>query len=115
MGVTGVQTCALPIFGLGLAICRRLVELMGGQIDGRSEPGQGSEFWFTATFGAVPTAQPIAAPERKNADGLRALVVDDNPTARDVFGTMLEALRFDVLLAESAEQALAAMSDAAQP
>ena len=98
--------------GLGLAICRRLVELMGGEIDGRSEPGQGSEFWFTAKFGMAQAAQPRAVTERKPADGLRALVVDDNPTARDVFGTMLEALRFDVTLAESAEQALLAMSNA---
>jgi two-component system sensor histidine kinase/response regulator len=94
--------------GLGLAICRRLVELMGGEIDGRSELGRGSEFWFTARFGLAP-AQAAATPTAVPAEGLRALVVDDNATARDVFGTMLESLRFDVTLAESAEFALQKM------
>ena len=95
--------------GLGLAICKRLVELMDGEIGGDSEPGRGSRFWFTARFDRAG-ALPAPAAERRPADGLRALVVDDNPATREVFGSMLESLRFDVSLAETAESALATLA-----
>ena len=66
--------------GLGLAISRSLVEMLDGEIGVRSQPGQGSLFWFTAKLGKA-RAQPVitetaeAGPSRQ----LLILLAEDNP------------------------------------
>ncbi|MBF0215236.1 MAG: HAMP domain-containing protein, partial [Magnetococcales bacterium] len=47
--------------GLGLALCRALVTMMGGEMGVESQPGQGSRFWFTARLQEVPVGEGVAA------------------------------------------------------
>jgi PAS domain S-box-containing protein len=77
--------------GLGLALCRRLVGMMHGEIHVRSEPGTGSEFWFTVplrTRGAEAAGGPAPPPPRMPVGG-RALVVDDSASNRRIVREIL--------------------------
>ena len=99
--------------GLGLAICRRLLALMGGSIGVDSAPGRGSRFLIDLR---LPLAhRPVARtlPADRHA-GVRVLVVDDNPTNRDILQQQLQGWHMQVNCAENGEQALALLGRAAQ-
>jgi len=74
--------------GLGLAIASRLVGLMGGRLDIRSQVGVGSQFFFELSF---PLDQNFIA-ESSTADlaGLNVLVVDDNQTNLSILSELLQ-------------------------
>jgi two-component system, sensor histidine kinase and response regulator len=98
--------------GLGLAISARLVGLMGGQLQVESELGQGSRFHFQVTLPMAPDSVPaIKPPEETALRELRVLVIDDNPTARDVMKAMATPMGWQVDLAASGEEGLSAMRD----
>ena len=98
--------------GLGLTICKRLVDAMNGLIWIESEPGKGSEFCFTVPVGlAVRKARESEASRRPLAHnlqrGLRILVVEDHNINRLIANRLLTRHGHDVLEAESGFDALA--------
>ena len=93
--------------GLGLAISQRLVALMGGELRLDSTLGQGSRFHFRVVFAVAAAASDDVLPTPATpAAPLRALVVDNNPAAREVLERMGHSLGWTVEVAGSGQAAL---------
>ena len=99
--------------GLGLNICKSLVELMEGEIDVKSQIGEGSTFYFTAKF-ALQNEQRCAVGNITDADieGLRILVVDDNALARELMLEILYSQKFEANAVSSGYAAITALKEA---
>lgn len=98
--------------GLGLAIAQRQVKVMGGSLQVRSAPGQGSVFSFAidlppATARRMSPRDEFAAVERiAGGTEVRALVVDDILENREVLSLMLTLIGCNVNVAKNGEEAL---------
>jgi signal transduction histidine kinase/ActR/RegA family two-component response regulator len=109
--------------GLGLSIVRHIVELHGGEISAYSDgPQLGSK--FTIKFPLLATARETGEPLRRHPiardtladvhlgrlDGIRVLVVEDEPSAREALLVLLSSCGAEARIAGSAEEALAVLS-----
>ncbi|KAF0233269.1 MAG: hypothetical protein FD181_3811, partial [Prolixibacteraceae bacterium] len=79
--------------GLGLAICKKLVHLMEGEIDVKSKPGKGSEFWFSLNFGYKTESHEVEeVKELIIPENTKILYAEDNPVNQRITQAILQKM-----------------------
>jgi CheY-like chemotaxis protein len=100
--------------GLGLAVSRSIVTLMGGEIDLKSMPGEGTTITFDAHFDLSPGSQPAPPiPSEEDLHGMPTLIMDDNATNRKILSQLTRQWKMKPHTCDSGESGLAELSRAA--
>lgn len=92
--------------GLGLSISKQLVQMMGGRMWFKSEPGIGSTFYFTVRLNKQEEQPAVSRYENRRIASLHVLIVDDNQTSRDILTQQLCSYDMSCDQAHSGEAAL---------
>jgi len=91
--------------GLGLALSKRIIEMMGGEITVDSKPGRGSKFTFTCKMQAVKAIK-LDESETIDFSGKRILVVDDMESSRAVIRKLLKSTGVTIIEAKNGKEAV---------
>lgn len=102
----------LPGAGLGLTICRQLVNLMEGSLDLESRPGEGSTFWIELKLPVAPESSTRVRPDDRMVKNRRILVVDSYELSRKITLEMLSRHDVHIEAVKSAGEALTSLRQA---
>jgi len=98
--------------GLGLSICRKIADIMGGDVWAESSSGTGSTFHFTGWMKTQPGKQSARRPTPRSLAGRRILIADDNANNREIMKHVLELAKMQVTVLSSGEEVVPAVQHA---
>ena len=109
--VDGSMTRGYGGLGIGLAICRRLVELLGGRLTHHSQPGQGSQFQLLLELESLPVApQQNLAPALSRAPSECVVLLVEDPASHSLaVRSMVLRLGYRVLSVDTGQAAIEAL------
>jgi len=97
--------------GLGLALSKSIVTLMGGTIGLKSLPGEGTTITFHVYFDLSPESQPAPPiPSEQDLQGMLTLIIDDNATNRTILSELTRQWKMKPHMCDSGETGLAELS-----